>query len=141
MGDQIVPLIEENMDLTQFYSLNENIEIHITQADVKSNDQDEWEIIDQDHFLSSENHKVAIEVPSPRSMLKLSDMSILSNQEASIAYDDLLKEKFTDFELEQVLNNAKNETKMEMLHEQKRQENEFEDQKKKLEKFYEGKII
>jgi len=134
------------MDLTQFYSLNENIEIHITNADDKMNDQDDWEIIDQDNFLSSDNHKVTIEVPSPRNnfekhMPKLDDMSILSNQETSIIYDDLLKEKFTDFELEQVLNNAKNEAKMEMLHEQKIRECDFEDQKKGLEKFYEKKII
>jgi len=134
------------MDLTQFWSLNENIEIHITTADDKSNDQDDWEIIDQENFCSSENHKVNVEIPSSQinineSVLQLDNISILSNQEASIAYDDLLKEKFTDFELEQVLNNAKNETKMEMLREQKMQEYEFEDQKKKLEKFYESKIM
>lgn len=134
------------MDLTQFYSLNENIEIHITNADDKNCDQDEWEIIDQDNFLSSENHKVTIEVPSPRNNFKknipqLDDISILSNQETSIIYDDLLKEKFTDFELEQVLNNAKNETKMEMLREQKMREFDFENQKNSLEKFYENKII
>merc|ERR1712170_143174 len=144
--DQIVPLIEENMDLTQFYSLNENIEIHITNADDKNCEQDEWEIIDQDNFLSSENHKVTIEVPSPRNGSKknipqLDDISILSSQETSIIYDDLLKEKFTDFELEQVLNNAKNETKMEMLREQKMREFDFENQKNSLEKFYESKII
>jgi len=134
------------MDLTQFWSLNEKIEIHITNVDDKSNDQDDWEIIDHENFLSSENHKVNVEIPSSQinikeTMLQLDDMSILSNQEASIAYDDLLKEKFTDFELEQVLNNAKNETKMELLREQKMQEYEFEDQKKKLENFYESKIM
>jgi len=66
---------------------------------------------------------------------------MISNCEQSIIYDDLLREKFTDFELEQVLNNARNETKTEMLVEQKKQQFEFNEEKKKLEKFYEQKIL
>jgi len=66
---------------------------------------------------------------------------MMSNCEQSIIYDDLLREKFTDFELEQVLNNARNETKTEMLQEQNKQQSEFNEQKKKLEKFYEQKIL
>lgn len=66
---------------------------------------------------------------------------MMSNCEQSIIYDDLLREKFTDFELEQVLNNARNETKTEMLLEQNKQQSEFNEQKKKLEKFYEQKIL
>jgi len=147
-NNQKIPLIEDSMDLTQFYRQTDIVEVHV-HAINKELDQevDEWEIVGGSSLVHSdlepkkieENLEVPLEKKS--SILNLVDVSMMSNQEQSIIYDDLLREKFTDFELEQVLNNARNETKTEMMIEQNKLQSEFRDQKKSLEKFYEAKIM
>ena len=147
--DQKIPLLEDNMDLTQFFKQPESIEIHIlSPGDQISSGNDDWELIGGSGFLASDNHDVHLNYDGQEedflkksSLSLLNDMSMISNSEKTIIYDDLLKEKFTDFELDQVLHNAKNETKLEMIRQQKMQEREWENEKRTLESFYEKKII
>merc|ERR1711862_764619 len=64
----------------------------------------------------------------------------MSNIEKTFINDDILKEKFTENELGQVINNAKNEAKIEYLMQQRKQESQWVSEKQSIEKYWQQKV-
>jgi len=139
------------MELIKFYTNASPIEVHITQDEASNGDG--WTCIGGSNFsnqtLDLDNHykqsSNKFSVNSNDEGIKLQnnlvDLSILSNMETSMFDEDILKQRFSDYEIENLKNSARNEAHAEFKQLKVENQREWEMERKQLEEFYENKIV